>query len=217
MGKKKVFLIASISAVVVVFSIISYVLYTSYTHRPAFEQYSSTFHLLFEDGSLNLLGNLTGRISIEESEKGVAHATCELSFLSDGSIDKIELITCFMPFIFYEGPTPISIPLPPVKTISLHSGERMVIAEVSRDISGLEEPMVVFGFTAGSHVRTPEGDEFRIPMIKLYFTDGRIWKWEYKFNETRPFPLWSGIRDWKLSELSGRTEREHYVIVTLPS
>jgi len=41
---------------------------------------------------------------------------CELLFLSlNYCIDRIDLIVSSMPFIFYDGPEPISIPAPSLK------------------------------------------------------------------------------------------------------
>ncbi len=43
-------------------------------------------------------------------------------------------------------------------------------------------------------------------MILVDFTDGGTWRWVYEYGITPLFPLWSGIRDWRLSELSGKSE-----------
>ena len=74
--------------------------------------------------------------------------------------------------------------------------------------------MVVFGFNT-ARIRISEGN-FTLPTIRIYFPEGRMWIWEYKHNNvTQPFMFWSGIRDWKLSELSGKSERSSYTIIVV--
>ena len=179
-----------------------------------FKPYTSTFHLLFDDTLHNLLlGNLTGEIKLTKVNHGIIQAKCELFFLGHESIDRIELITSFMPFTFHEGPEPIPIPAPPIKKIILRHNERITITEGSYNISRFKEPMVIFGFSRGSHICAPEGN-FTLPTIRLYFSDGRIWIWEYK-HDMPPFTFWSGIRDWKLFELSGKSEKSSYILVVI--
>jgi hypothetical protein len=59
-----------------------YPIFFTQCKREKFEPYVSTFHLLFEDGSHNLLGNLTGKIRITEPEKAIIHSICKLSLSS---------------------------------------------------------------------------------------------------------------------------------------
>ncbi len=177
-----------------------------------FKPYMSIFHLLFEDAlSHSILGNLTGELRIMEVDKSILQASCKLAFTCHESVEKIEMDILFMPFVFYEGPVPIPIPPPPIERIFLLNGEQTTLDERTFNVSTFNEPVVVFGFGNG-HVTTDEGEEYTIPRINLQFTDGNMWKWEYNYNNTPQFAFWSGIRDWKLTELSGKTERSSYTI-----
>lgn len=178
--------------------------------RGTFKPYMSIFHLLFEDAlSHGILGNLTGEIRIMEVDKRILQASCKLAFTCHESVDRIEMDVCFMPFVFYEGPAPISIPPPPIKQIILRNGEQIILDERTFNVSTFKIPMVVFGFQNG-HVTPPEGEKYTIPRINLHFTDGSLCKCEY--NVTSQCTFWSGIGAWKLSELSGKTDRSIYTI-----
>lgn len=181
--------------------------------RGTFKPYMSVFHLLFEDAlSHNILGNLTGELRIVEVDKRILQAECKLAFICHESVEKIEMDILFMPFVFYEGPVPIPIPPPPIKRISLLNGEQKILAEGTFNVSMFNEPMVVFGFSSGHIKKVPENEEYSVPRISLQFSDGSLWKWEYNYNNTPQFAFWSGIRDWKLTGLSGKTERSSYTI-----
>ena len=187
-----------------------------------FEPYVSTFHLLFEDGSHNLLGNLTGELRITEPEKGILHSICKLSLSSprpdeyhEPYIDKVELFTAWT-CIIYPGPYPISIPLPLPQKVTLHVDEDIILFERSCNVSGFEEePMIVFGFSRGAGIEHPEWGHLILPTIRLYFSDGQKWEWEYEYKATLPFKLWSGITDMNLNELSGKIETTTITLTTV--
>ncbi|MEM3666732.1 MAG: hypothetical protein QW222_06600 [Candidatus Bathyarchaeia archaeon] len=178
--------------------------------RGTFKPYMSLFHLLFEEAlSHNILGNLNGELRITEVDRNILQAECKLAFTGHESIDSIEMEICFMPFVFFEGPSLIPIPPPPNKKIILRNGEQIILDERTFNVSTFKMPMVVFGFQDG-HVTPPGGENYTIPRITVQFTDGSICKCEY--NVTSQFTFWSGIGAWKLTELSGKTERSSCTI-----
>ena len=186
-----------------------------------FEPYVSTFHLLFEDGSHNLLGNLTGELRITEPEKGILHSICKLSLSSprpdeyhEPYIDKVELFTAWT-CIIYPGPYPIPIPAPAPQKVTLHVDEDIILFEHSRNVSGfVEEPRLAFWFSSGTKIGHHEWGSMILPTIRVYFSDGQKWEWEYEYNATLPFKLWSGM-EVNLSELSGKIETETVTLTTV--
>ncbi len=189
--------------------------------RERFEPYVSTFHLLFEDGSHNLLGNLTGEIRITEPEKGIIHSICKLSLSSprpdeyhEPYIDKIELFTSWTCDI-YQGPYPIPRPPPPSQKVTLHADEDITLFESSDNVSGYEEaPRIFLGFVEHSGGEHPEWGPIILPTIRFYFSDGQKWEWEHEYGVTPPFQLWSR-KDMKLNELSGKTETTTLTLTTV--
>lgn len=205
--KRRRLYVAILMLAVALAGVSGYVIYRR-SLTPKSRLYTSDFCILFKDESNNLLAKLTGELSITEPSKGTIHPICKLSFSSEqggSSIERIELFTSWMCLI-YEGPQPIYIPAPLSRKVTLYAGEEITLFECSRDISSFKEPMIVFGFSQGTRIGHHEWGNLTLPTIRIYFSDGRRWQWEYEYGTTLPFPLWSGIRDWRLSELSGRSE-----------
>ena len=187
-----------------------------------FEPYVSTFHLLFEDGSHNLLGNLTGELRITEPEKEIIHSICKLSLSSprpdeyhEPYIDKLELFTAWTFIIHPWGLNPPPMPPPYPQKVTLHVDEDIILFEHSRNVSGfVEEPRLVFWFSSGAKISNHEWGTLILPTIWVYFSDGQKWEWEYEYDITPPFKLWSGM-DVNLSELSGKIETETITFTTV--
>jgi hypothetical protein len=199
----------------------SYLIFFTRFKGDRFEPYVSTFHLLFEDGSHNLLGNLTGEIRITEPEKEIIHSICMLSLSSprpdeyhEPYIDKIELFTAWICIIY---PGPRLIPAAPLsQKVTLHTDEDITLFESSRNVSDYEEePMIVLGFSSHSEIEHHEWGHLIEPTIRFYFSDGQNLEWEHEYGVTPPFQLWSGYKDMNLNELRGKTETTTITLTTV--
>jgi len=188
-----------------------------------FEPYVSTFHLLFKDESHNLLGNLTGELRITEPEKGIIHSICKLSLSSprpdeyhEPYIDKVELFTAWTFIIHPWGPN-ATIPIPPPypQEVTVHVDEDIILFEKSRNVSDfVEEPRLIFWFSSGTKISKYEWGTLILPTIRVYFSDGQKWEWEYEYDITPPFKLWSGMEA-NLSELGGKIETASITFTTV--
>lgn len=191
------------------------------TLTPKFEPYTAVFHLLFEDASHDLLGKLTGRLEIAQTNASTVVSTLTLAFSSERLnswhepyIDNVTLEIIFA-VMFFESGAQFGIPLPPIQSQTLNNGEKAVFYERSHDISKLKQPMIcifcVFPSGQVSNVTKPS--------IQVYFSDGQVWR----FNENI-YPLWQdqyeyppSAIDVKLSELSDKTETTTITLTTVAS
>ena len=204
--------------VIIVCGIFGYMIYT----RPLaskFEPYISIFHVLFEDASHNLLGNLTGKLEIAQINESTVVSTFSLTFSSERlsawhkpCIDNITVEIMFA-VRFRESDSQFSIPLPPFRSQTLNDGEKVVFYEKIHDISKLKQP-VIYICCVLPCLRASNGT---IPSIQVYFSDGQVWRCNQNI-----YPLWQDKYEYpppmigvKLSELRGKIETTTITLITV--
>lgn len=204
------FIAVVLVTIVAACDVAGYIAYAQ-TLAPRLEDYTSVFHMLFEDASHNLLGNLTGQLEIVQTDASTVVSTFTLAFSSDRLsvwhrpyIDRVtfEMRAGVVSFE-YDQRTTWGL-LPPSQSQSLNDGEKVFFHEASHDISRFEQPM----FFICCVLHSCETSNGTIPSIQVYFSDGQVWTYNQNL-----YPLWQdkyvyppSAISMKLNELSGKTE-----------
>jgi len=128
--RNRKFIAVFLVVIVIILGAIGYVIY-SRIHTTQFEPFTSVFHILFEDASHDLLGNLTGKFEITQTNASTMVSTLTLALSSEREsvwhqpyIDNVTLDISFG-VLFYEGRV-IGPPLPPIQRQILNNGESVV-------------------------------------------------------------------------------------------
>jgi len=183
--RNRKFIAVFLVVIVIILGAIGYVIY-SRIHTTQFEPFTSVFHILFEDASHDLLGNLTGKFEITQTNASTMVSTLTLALSSEREsvwhqpyIDNVTLDISFG-VLFYEGRV-IGPPLPPIQRQILNNGESVVFHNTSHDVSNLWQPKICI-FCGLRYVRTFNETT---PSIQVHFSDGQIWRYTRNIS-----PLW---------------------------
>ena len=204
-------------AVVVTLGTIGYVIYYR-IHTTQFEPYTSIFHILFEDASHDLLGNLTGKFEIAQTKSSTMVSTLTLTLSSEREsvwhkpyIDNVTLDISFG-VLFYEGMV-IGPPPPSNQRQILSNDESVVFRNTSHDVSNLWKPKICI-FCSLRYAQTYNETT---PSIQIHFSDAQVWR-----HSRNVYPLWQNKYEYppsaidvRISEISGKTETTNITFTTV--